>query len=226
MPNVDQLVRSNYRTLRELVQEAIFQDIMHGKLKPGQRIVEAELEERYGVSRGPIREALRALEGQGLIQSKSNKGVFVSTLSRHDLQEIYEIRIELEGLAARFAASAQIGDQLLKMEDLQEAMSENIDNPRYWLALNNEFHLTFYKASGRERLCTYINDLINAVEPYIHLYLDLPGKLISAHTEHGALLAAVRNRDSERCEQITQEHLLRAAEVIIDLVDNQGIEDR
>jgi DNA-binding GntR family transcriptional regulator len=91
--------------------------------------------------------------------------------------------------------------------------------------LNNEFHLTFYRASGRERLCTYINDLMNAVEPYIHLYLDLPGQLISAHTEHGPLLVAARNGDSALCEQITEAHLRRAAEVIVDMVDSNVLDN-
>lgn len=219
MTNNEQIVRNSYRTLRELVQEALLRDIVRGNLKPGQRVVEAELEERYGVSRGPIREALRALEGQGLIQSRSNKGVFIASLSRAEIQEIYELRIELEGLAARFAATMSLTEQLAKMETLQEEMSKHIDDPHEWLTLNNEFHLTFYRASGRDRLCTYINDLMNAVEPYIHLYLDLPGQLISTHTEHGPLLAAARNGDGALCEEITQAHLRRAAEVIIEMAD-------
>lgn len=215
------LVADSYRTLREIAQGAIFRDIVEGVLPPGQKLVEGELVEKYGIGRGPIREALRALEGQGLVNATSNKGVVVARLTRHELQEIYHIRFELEGLGARLAAPQLSDKQLRGLEELHEAMSQSLDEPRSWLELNNTFHLTLYAASGHKRLYGLIRDLMTSVEPYIRSFLDVPGKLLDTHSEHERILEAARSRDGKRCEQETQAHLARAAEIILTLVPEE-----
>jgi DNA-binding GntR family transcriptional regulator len=210
-------IRTEYRTLRELVQRQIRDEIVYGKFPPGTKLVETELAQLYGVSRGPIREAIRALEGQGLVRSVANKGVVVSTLSPSEIREIYDIRIELEGLAARLGASNISATRLKQMQGSLERMSEVVQNEEQWLSYNNRFHFILYEASGRKRLCVLINDLIHAVDPYIRLFLRLPGKLANTHSDHFALLDAAQRHDSIGCETITREHLRRSADIIVEL---------
>jgi DNA-binding GntR family transcriptional regulator len=216
-------VGASYRTLREMAQEAIFRDIVEGVLKPGHKLVEADLVELYGISRGPIREALRALEGQGLVRADSNRGAVVSRLSRQETREILEIRFELEGLAARIAASKCTDDHLRQLEDLQAAMTARLGEPSEWLALNNEFHLTLYAASERPRLCRLIEEMMTTVEPYLRTFIDAPDRLLHTHADHALIIEAARVRDGARCERETRWHLQRAAEIILSLVPEEEV---
>jgi DNA-binding GntR family transcriptional regulator len=203
-----------YRTLRELVQEQIIEDIVKGRLVPGDRIVETELSETYGVSRGPIREALRDLGGQGLVVFESNRGAYVATLTRKQIRELYEIRLELEALAARLGAATAGEDTVRKMAELLEQMHASIDEPREWLRLNNAFHLTLYEASGRSLLCTLIRDLMTKMSLYLHLHAELSGQLADIQDEHRLLVAAVQNGDPETAAEITRRHMAAAVSLI------------
>ena len=210
--------RSNYRTLRELVQRALFEDILHNKYRPGDRLVETELAAAYGVSRAPVREAIRALEEQGLLRSISNKGVVVSRPSPREIREVYEIRFELESMGARLGAPNLTDEHLAQMERLASEMNEVFEEPREWLRLNNEFHLILYRASERMRLCQLIEELIHEVEPYIRLFLDVPGTVSENNADHRLLLAAARRRDGDECAAITRRHLQHASELVAVLV--------
>jgi DNA-binding GntR family transcriptional regulator len=155
-------VRRHYRTLREIVQQQLEHDILTARFLPGEKLVEAQLSQLYAVSRAPIREALRALEERGLVRFEANRGAVVISLSALDLREIYDMRVELEGLAAQFGAEA-IGDQDLKrMRSLLGQMDRSVLSPSDWIMLNNEFHMTLYRASRRSRLCRSILELMNA----------------------------------------------------------------
>ena len=203
-----------YRTLRELVQEQIIEDIVKGRRAPGERIVETELSEAYGVSRGPIREALRDLGGQGLVVFESNRGAYVATLTRKEIRELYEIRLELEALAARLGAASAGEETVRCMAELLEQMNAAIDEPREWLRLNNAFHLTLYEASGRVVLCTMIRDLMTRMSLYLHLHAELSGQLAAIQDEHRLLVAAVKAADAETAAEITRRHMAGAVSLI------------
>ena len=207
----------DYRTLRQIVQEALFEDIMQGRFKPGERLVEAELTELYGVSRGPLREAIRTLEGQGLVKSISNKGVVVTQLTRREVQEIYEIRISLECLATRLAVPNLTEAQLTQIENILNKMTDSTADPKQWLRLNNDYHLALYAAADRPRLCNYLDELMKAVELYVRRFLDLPGKLLDTHADHHLIFETAKKRDVEQCEKYMKMHLESGAKIIISL---------
>jgi DNA-binding GntR family transcriptional regulator len=209
--------RIRYRTLREAVQNALMEDILRNRYQPGQRLMEGDLAATYGVSRAPIREAVRALEQQGLLRSISNKGVMVSHLSSDEIREVYEVRIELEPLAARLAASMVEQGTLTRLRDLLASMDSAIDNPETWLSLNNEFHMVLYGASRRERLCRMIGELTNVVEPYIRLFLNVPGMLRETHEDHRLILAAAERHKSQECAMVVRQHLEGSSELIVRL---------
>jgi DNA-binding GntR family transcriptional regulator len=206
-----------YRTLRELAQDAIVADIMAGRLRPGQKLIETDLVTKYGISRGPIREAMRALEGQGLLKATSNRGCVVSSLTRQEIIENYEIRIELEGLAARLATPLLSAADFDQLDSLLCQMNTAAE-PDDWLHLNQAFHLAIYSASRRPQLIAMTRDLMEAVHPYIRLFVSDPGHLRDTHSDHEPLLAALRARNADSAEQITQDHLRRAGAIVARLV--------
>lgn len=214
-------VRDRYRTLRELAQEAIFSDIMAGRLKPGEKLIETDLVTRYGISRGPIREAMRALEGQGLLKATSNRGSVVTSLTRSEIIENYEIRIELEGLAARLATPLLSATDLDRLESLVHRMSTGAAPPDEWMSDNQMFHLSIYAASGRSRLISMTRELMEAVHPYIRIFVTNPERLRDTNADHAPLLEALRAGDADEAERITQEHLQRAAVIIATFVPGE-----
>jgi DNA-binding GntR family transcriptional regulator len=211
-------VRSAYKSMHQIVAEKLTDSITTGVFPPGHKFNEPELAADFGVSRGPVREALRTLEGQGLVQLIPGKGAAVTTLSRAEVGEIYYIRIELEGLAARIGTE-QIGEGRLKrMARLLFKMdAAETDNLQY-LKLNNQFHLTLYEASNMPRLCEMITDLMTKTLPYYGLYISPRALRDKTHAEHPLLYDAVVARDCVAAEKITKAHLSPGASEIVRLI--------
>ena len=219
LPRVEkQTLGASYRTLREIAQDALLRDLVEGRLPPGHRLVESELVQMYGISRGPIREALRGLEGQGLVRSLSNRGFVVTRLSRRQISEIYNIRVALEALAARDAAEKMTEAKVVELEALLRGMSAAVDRPEEWLTINNRFHLSLYAASDEQRLVSLIEDQMSVVEPYIRRFLHLPTRLLDTHADHRTILDAAVSHDGEECQRLVTEHLRRAGQIIVSLV--------
>jgi DNA-binding GntR family transcriptional regulator len=208
-------VRSNYRPLHKIVLEYMIEDIVRGTFGPGQKLNEIDLANYYNVSRGPIREAIRMLEGQGLVHVIPGKGATVTRLSPSELTELYEIRIELEGLATRLAASRITDRQLARMQTHLDRMTENLDSVDAWVRWNDKFHTTLYQASDRKHLCEMIDDLVVRTKPYARMYVSLPGRLTSTHPDHLRIFDAVRARDGELAEALMQDHVRRGFELIV-----------
>jgi DNA-binding GntR family transcriptional regulator len=211
-----------YRSVRQIVQDKLTREIHSGRLGPGQKLVEATLAEQYGVSRGPVREAIRALEGQQMVKVLPNRGAVVTSLSVADLQEIYDLLVELERLALTAVPSPIADEQLVPMERLVERMGRSLGDADAWLALNDEFHLTLYRASGRERICRLIADLLSTLRPYSRQYLRLPDRLVEANEEHQPILDAARSGQSGVLQSLTRQHRLQAAAVMVNEI--RGIE--
>lgn len=203
---------TDYRSLHQVVESNLRRDIIDGVFSPGTHLLERELVERYGVSRGPIREVLRALEVQGLLVRTRGKGVSVAELSLDEMSEVYEMRIALEGLAARLAVEAadQVGIEQVRVayDRLQAAQSEE----RHWLTLSKEFHCALYQLSGRKRLVALIGQLIGRVEPYVRLYLEDPEHRVQTLEKNQEIWRAVLGHDAARCERLTREQLVIAGD--------------
>ncbi len=201
-----------YRSLHQVLESSLRRDIIDGVFPPGTHLLERTLVERYGVSRGPIREVLRALEVQGLLVRTRSKGVNVAELSLDEMSEVYEMRIALEGLAARLAVEAAdregIEQVRLVYDRLQAAQCEQ----RHWLELSNEFRCALYQLSGRKRLLALIRQLVGRVEPYISLYLEDSEHRMQSRAKHQEIWRAVLEHDADRCERLTQQHLTTAGD--------------
>lgn len=208
----------SYKPLRDLVLEAIREAIMNGSLQPRERLMEIQLAEELGVSRTPVREALRKLELEGFIVMVPRKGAYVSDLSMKDIADVFEIRAALEGLAAALAAERITEDELEAMERLLVEKGEAIqqDNIDKLVEVDTKFHEAMYKASRNERLSSIISNLREQIQRFRLTSLSVPGRKKESLEEHRNIVEAIQARDVQLARQLAQEHIENAENVLID----------
>lgn len=214
----------SYKPLRELVLEAIREAIISGILKPRERLMEIQLAEELGVSRTPIREALRKLELEGFIVMVPRKGAYVADMSFKDIADIFEIRAALEGLAAGLAAE-RVTDE--EMEDMERHLVEKADaiarnDIECLVQVDTRFHESIYRASRNERLWTIINNLREQIQRFRAMSLAYPGRSKQSLEEHRAIVEAIHARDTALARQVTQEHIENAEQYMIEAIKKDG----
>ena len=214
----------SYKPLRELVLEAIREAIMNGSLKPRERLMEIQLAEELGVSRTPVREALRKLELEGFIVMVPRKGAYVADLSLKDIADVFEIRAALEGLAAGLAAE-RITDEELEYRERHlvekgDAISQN-DMERL-VAIDTDFHEAIYRASRNERLFVIINNLREQIQRFRATSLAYPGRMKQSLEEHRIIVEAIQSRDVQGARQAAQEHIENAENSMIESIKKDG----
>lgn len=215
----------SYKPLRELVLEAIREAIKNGALKPRERLMEIQLAEELGVSRTPIREALRKLELEGFIVMVPRKGAYVADISFKDIADVFEIRTALEGLAASLAAERITDEELEEMERLLVEKAEAITRQDFNLlvAVDTKFHETIYTASRNQRLSTIINNLREQIQRYRATSLSFPGRMQQSLQEHRSIVEAIQSRDSQVARQVVQEHIENAEHYMIEAIKKDGL---
>jgi len=210
--------------LRRSVVEALRQSIVLGRLAPGARLVERELIEMMGVSRTVVREALRQLEAEGLIDVVANKGAIVRNLSRTEAKDLYAIRAVLEGLAARLFAER--ADKAI-CTDLETALSRTAkayedDDPTAIVEAKNAFYATLFQGAGSETLSAMIDTLQARVWRWRVLGVAHPQRSgqRSAEAMHDleALVAAVAAGDAGLAERIARSEVMNAANEALRLI--------
>lgn len=208
----------SYKPLRELVLEAIREAIKNGSLQPRERLMEIQLADELGVSRTPVREALRKLELEGFIVMVPRKGAYVSDLTMKDVADVFEIRTALEGLAAALAAERITEDELETMERLLVEKGEaiNLDDIGKLVVVDTKFHEAMYQASRNERLSAIISNLREQIQRFRLTSLSIPGRKEDSLREHRNLLEAIQARDIQLARQLAQEHIENAENVLID----------
>lgn len=190
----------------EQVTSRLREAITSGALRPGDRLLQAELAEQLGVSRMPVREALRRLEAEGLVELQPYRGALVANLSSVELQEIYEIRATLETLALRLGVPSMDATALEKMEATLHRMDTETDS-LVWLALNTEFHTHLYKSAGRRLLLEHIESLRNKSDRFLRLFASHRNRIDQAQGEHWTIFRACQERDAQTACRLLQEHL-------------------
>ena len=152
MENLTKLNLDEYKPLRDVVFENLREAIVEGRLKPGQRLMEVQLAEQLGVSRTPVREAIRKLELEGLVVMLPRKGAYVANMSLKDLIDVLEIRASLEGLAASLAAERITDEDIKKLESIVEEFKDGINesNVEALLRKDVEFHECIFKSTNNK----------------------------------------------------------------------------
>jgi DNA-binding GntR family transcriptional regulator len=195
-------------TAQDLVLASLRSDIMTGALGPGDQIVQEALAERYGVSRVPLREALKTLESEGQVVYFPHRGYFVAELSVADLLEVYRLRELLEAEALRHAVPTLSDDDVSALADLLERVEEAaaLEDVIAMTAANRRFHFAIFDASGLPRLTRLLHQLWDATDAYRALYFQQAPNRARVSIEHAAMLAALRARDADRLIALHNEH--------------------
>jgi DNA-binding GntR family transcriptional regulator len=193
-------LQNHSRTLAGAASEAIRDQILGWRYPPGTRIDQVDLARQLGISLVPLREALRKLAAEGLVQIVPHRGVFVCQISRDELKDLYSVRIILEGIATRVAVPRVTDECIARLTRLLSKMEHETPKEQYTdlLLLNREFHFTVYSASGRAFLCELIADLWEKSERYRAFYVHLPGRSLQALKEHKEVLHALRCRQANK----------------------------
>lgn len=191
--------------------------ILIGELKPRERLVEAELAEQLGLSRTPVREALRRLEERGLVRILPHRGAVVADLSAEEVESIYEVRVCLEGLAARLAAAALTPAQLARIGQLEGACARLASSGDILalMAANDQFHDAIYGAAGNPCLLELIRQLRQRVNLLRYNAWALPARIGRSLEEHRQILELLRARASGRMAGLIRTHLRPARDAYL-----------
>jgi phosphonate utilization transcriptional regulator len=208
-----ELIRSH--SLTTVVRHELERRILAGEILPGEKLVEADVAETLRVSRGPVREAFRALEQAGLVRTEKNRGVFVRSLSRFEADELYEVRAGLDALIGRLAAERCKPAQLLELRELlrhmqKAARARDVDE---YYPLNVRFHDLLAQLTGNATLLATYRRLVNELHLYrretlAHGRDSFP---ISTH-EHLAIVEAIAKGDGAEAARLLYEHAAESRE--------------
>jgi len=214
-------------TLHQEIVSRIRKMIQKGILVRGQKVNEKDLCESLGVSRTPVREALRQLTSEGLIQLIPHKGAFVSQPCIEEISDLFEVMSVLEGTCARLAATRMKEKDLHRIEALQEELETHYQNRDHeaYLKTNHVFHVFIQELTGNRVL----NDVINGLRQKILLYrqrqLYQPERFDQSIQEHRNLLGAFRTRDPESAESLMKHHLLMQCKALVRLYAHEAGEE-
>ncbi|MBF9049397.1 FCD domain-containing protein [Roseobacter sp. HKCCD9010] len=192
----------------DLILEAI--DI--GVYRPGSRLVESELAERFGVSRTPIREALQRLETQSLL-TRDGRSLIVASLDHAQTAELYAVRTELEGLAARLAAQHAAEEEIKVLREMVKADHALLDDPAALARANRRFHKQIHLASHNRYLVQQLDLVHRSMALMATTSLAAEGRGEDALSEHAAIVQAIADRDGDTAAKALKDHLSIAFEV-------------
>ena len=197
MDNLTKLNLDNYKPLRDVVFESLRTAILEGKLKSGQRLMEVQLAEQLGVSRTPIREAIRKLELEGLVIMLPRKGAYVADMSFKDLIDVLEIRASLEGLAASLASGRRRDEDIEGLEKLAREFEESVKSGDIEEVLKKdvEFHEYIFSLANNKKLYQIINSLWEQVHRFRVTYVSDYEASLSLVEEHNKILEAIKGAD-------------------------------
>lgn len=207
---------------QQLAYDYIRTEILSGRFSGGMKIDVNAVASALDISRMPVREALRQLDAEGLVTIRPNRGATVTALTARDVQELFEIRAVLEGLAARTAVVRFDRDAIEELTLLKDRMDRAQGDTKKWLERHNQFHDYIMTASGRPRLLRDIERVRSAVQPYLLMYINIYGDKEMTGYEHATLLEALKVGQPEAVEACVRDHIMSAAEGIIQFVENEG----
>jgi len=215
---------------------AIHARVLAGDIPTGSRLRQETLATEFGVSRTPVREALRKLQADGLIELEPNRGAVVRGPSGREVREAYEVRAELEGLAAALAASRIRDQEVRRLHDAQRMFGRSVkgllawktrrrdgDAPPpaevhdEWMRGNDVFHLAIHEAAGNERLQSTLSDLHGSFPRDLSwIVLGESSRLLEENVaQHAAILDAIERHDAPQARRLMKEHVLRAGELVV-----------
>jgi DNA-binding GntR family transcriptional regulator len=214
--------RIQQKSLAEHIVEDLEQKIVTGVLVPGQRIIEEALCNTYGVSRSPVREALRILENQGFAVREPRRGISVAAITPQEAEQIYRIRASLEGLATALAVHNRTPELLGKLKDVHQQMMRVAEkkNVKAYQSLNQQFHDLIVNASGSPRLIQLIRSFDKQTLRYRLAVTNAPGWMTKSAQLHAATIASFEAGDAEAAERLRKNSILSQIDRFPELFKN------
>ncbi|WP_417212661.1 GntR family transcriptional regulator [Acinetobacter venetianus] len=194
----------------EVVYKKLLTAIQNGTFEPGTRIREVEMAELFGISRTPVRDAIRRLESDGLLIHVPRQGAVIKKLERREIIELYEIRQVLEGTAARYAANHASTIEIDELEMLNDIMLNSIKEPIKVADSNRLFHKSLYQAANNRYLISTLESLSHSMTLLGGTTLDTPERIKEAYEEHLEIINAIKNKDEDKAEKSAQRHIRNA----------------
>ncbi len=209
-------------SLSAKVFEQLQEDILSGRYKKDEELKEKTLGEIYGVSRTPVREALRQLELEGLVSMIPNKGARVEGFSPEDIHDIYEIRSMLEGLCAKWAARKATPDMIAKLEEIIYLTDFHTEkgHAKQVYEMDNQFHEKLYEAGGSKVLAHLLNDYHRYVQRVRKASLKSQERSVKSTAEHAAIVKAIKDHDEEQAQKLANAHIMNS----IKNIEHYGLE--
>ena len=206
----------------DVAYNSLKEAIIKGTLAQGQKLIEIQLSLQMEVSRVPIREAIKKLERDGLVVKTDKGGFVVKNISKDEIVETFGIRALLESYAA-YLATEHIDDALLKkLDDSIETFRQALEagDTEKLMHLNTQFHEMIYKAAGSQKLYALINNFRDFIYRYRRPLLNCPDYAKVSLNDHEEMVAAMREKDQEKVEQLVKKHILRGKDIIIREVES------
>lgn len=209
--------------IREQVEECLRQAILTRHFPPGERLIERELCALLGVSRSSVREALRQLEGNGLVVNIPHKGMVVATITSKEAEEIYQVRAVLEGLVGRLCAECATPELCAT---LQKAMCEvdaayQLEEPHTLVHAIDRFYAVLVSSCGNRTVATVLQSLHNRIASLCLVTLTQPGRAAQSVAEMRQIVTAIERGNPEEAERVCMEHVQRAAVVAAQMFRQQ-----
>ncbi len=203
--------------LRDGVIDAIERALFSGQLKPGDRVVETDIAHQTGTSRGPVREAIQQLVGEGLLTTHPYRGTFVARWTVRDVIEVYGLRAVLEGYAVHLALERMTEDMIAELESIVEGMCElaRRGDGEGVTELDIRFHACLYEFSGQRLLCDSLAALRRKIEALTNIDRELTQDLVRLAENHRMLLDALRSGDPDHAEHVFRQHIVEVGDALV-----------
>jgi DNA-binding GntR family transcriptional regulator len=198
--------------------DSLRNEILSGYLMPETRLIEAELAARYGTSRTIIREVIKKLSFEGLVNEVPYKGASVARLSLREIEETYRIHQDLEGLAVYLATPNLSADHLDELERVNESMEQISEDVVQWQRCNRQFHRVFLENCRNRRLVRLIEMHRDQFARYWFLALSIPGVREASFAQHKEIISAVRDRNPVRVRYLMEKHIDDGAKRVMDVI--------
>lgn len=223
MAKLTKIKMNDYMPLRDVIFNTLRDAIVSGDLKPGERLMEVNLAEKMGVSRTPVREAVRRLEMEGLVTMVPRKGTHVAELSVKDIMDVLEVRAALDKLATELAAARMRPENIRQLETIHKQYIQYLQKENIQGAIRKdvEFHETIYHSSGNTKLDGVAANLREQIYRFRVLYMKDFSNAEEVLKEHELMLNALADKDAERAGRLAEEHIMHQQQTIIQRVENR-----
>ena len=208
MPDVRLAPRALYEEVAELLRQQIF----NRALEPGSWIDELKIADEYGISRTPLREALKVLAAEGLVTMKVRRGAYVTEVNEKDLSDVYHLLSLLESDAAGVVAARATSDQLKELQDLHAELEAAVDDRERFFAVNERFHMRVLEIANNRWRSQMVADLRKVMKLNRHNSLLKSGRIQESLAEHRAVMAALAARDADTTVQNMRAHFANGLE--------------